>query len=131
MYIDEAHTALDIFRFAAFFLIYEAFGPPEYWKKTFKASYDLLNPLKMPQNFNFRCQTEMVWMFKNICKNIKPYKFFHAKNIKLLVWFYKKIIRTLKRLKFQKSKNIGSLTWISLVRIKKKECSWKKFLGCP
>ena len=76
----------------------------------------------MTKYFNFPCQTEMVWMFKNICKNIKPYKFSNAKNIELLVYFYKKILRTWKMLKFQKPKNIGSLTWILLVLIKKKEC---------
>ena len=34
----------------------------------------------MPQYFNFPSQTEIVLMFKNICKNIKPYKFSYAKN---------------------------------------------------
>ena len=56
-------------------------------------------------------------MFKNICKNIKTYKFSYAKNIEILVQFSKKILRTLKVLKFQKSKNIGSR--ILLVLIKK------------
>ena len=81
----------------------------------------------MTKYFNFPCQTEMVWMFKNICKNIKPYKFSNAKNIELLVYFYKKILRTWKMLKFQKPKNIGSLTWILLVLIKKKECIKDKY----
>ena len=65
----------------------------------------------------------MVFMFKNISKNIKPYKFSYAKNIELLVYFFKKILRTLKMLQFQKPKNIGSLTSILLVLIKEKECA--------
>ena len=47
-------------------------------------------------------------MFKNVCKNIKTYKFSYAKNIEILVQFSKKILRTLKVLKFQISKNVGS-----------------------
>ena len=39
----------------------------------------------------------MVFMFKNISKNIKPYKFSYAKNIEILVQFSKKILRTLKQ----------------------------------
>ena len=92
-------------------------------EKHLKVNLIYQTPLKMTKYFNFPCQTEMVWMFKNICKNIKPYKFSNAKNIELLVYFYKKILRTWKMLKFQKPKNIGSLTWILLVLIKKKECS--------
>ena len=62
----------------------------------------------------------MVFMFKHISKNIKPYKVSYAQNIELLV--YKKILRTLKMLQFPKPKNIGSLTSFLLVLIKKKEC---------
>ena len=71
----------------------------------------------MPKIFNFPRKTEMIGMFKNICKNIKTYKFSYAKSIEILVRFSKKILRTLKVLKFQKSKNIGSR--ILLVLIKK------------
>ena len=103
------------------FLIHEAFGPPEYEKKHLKINLIHQTPLKMTKYFNFPCQTEMVWMFKNIYKNIKPYKFSNAKNIELLVYFYKKILRTWKMLKFQKLKGIANRTWILLVLIKK-EC---------
>ena len=34
----------------------------------------------------------MVFMFKNMSKNIKPYKFSYAKNIEILVKFFKKIL---------------------------------------
>ena len=39
----------------------------------------------MPKIFNFPRKTEMIGMFKNICKNIKTYKFSYTKNIELLV----------------------------------------------
>ena len=89
-------------------------------KKHLEINLMFWTPLKMSWNFNLPCQTEMVFMFKNISKNIKPYKFSYAKNIELLVLFFKKILRTLKMLQFQKPKNIGCLTSILLVLIKKK-----------
>ena len=63
-------------------------------------------------------------MFKNICKNIKTYKFSYAKNIEILVQFFKKILRTLKVLKFQKPKNIGSLTWILKIECNLTKCEY-------